>query len=132
VGTVEAPREIADRVIDLGFLDDDEVPNAFAAASAYVQPSTNESFSRTAMEAWLAGTLVIATRHSEVLRWHCERSGAGVLFGDEFELAQCLAFVAGAPEVADAMAERGRSYVLENYRWEVVLDAMEHALEELT
>jgi glycosyltransferase involved in cell wall biosynthesis len=131
VGPIGVPGEIADRVIDLGFLDDDEVSSAFAAASAYVQPSTNESFSRTAMESWLANTPVIATRHSEVLRWHCERSGAGVLFGDEYEFAQCLAFIAGAPDVADAMAEQGRAYVLTNYRWEVVLDAMEHALEEL-
>jgi len=131
VGPIGVPGEIADRVIDLGFLDDDEVSSAFAAASAYVQPSTNESFSRTAMESWLANTPVIATRHSEVLRWHCERSGAGVLFGDEYEFAQCLAFIAGAPEVADTMAEQGRAYVLTNYRWEVVLDAMERALEEL-
>jgi hypothetical protein len=39
--------------------------------------------------------------------------------------------VAGAPELAAAMAEQGRDYVLRNYRWNVVLDTMEHALEDL-
>ena len=67
-------------------LDESEVGDAFAAATAYVQPSANESFSRTIMEAWLAGTLVLATDASAVLRWHCERSGAGICFGDEFAL----------------------------------------------
>jgi glycosyltransferase involved in cell wall biosynthesis len=125
VGPARVPGELADRVLDLGFLADAEVPNAFAAAAAYVQPSPNESFSRTVMEAWLARTPVLATAESEVLRWHC------LLFADEYEFAQCLAFVAGAPKVASALADRGREYVLANYRWEVVLDAMEDALREL-
>lgn len=131
VGTVAVPSGLEDRVIDLGFLDEAEVPDAFAAATAYVQPSANESFSRTVMEAWLAGTLVLATRQSTVLQWHCERSGAGLAFGDEFELAQALAFAAARPDVAATMAARGREYVLTHYRWETVLDAMERSLEDL-
>ena len=131
VGDVHVPGEIADRVIDLGFLDTADVANAFAAADAYVQPSSNESFSRTIMEAWLASTPVLATAHSEVLRWHVERSGAGLVFSDEFELAECLAFVAAAPDTAQAMATRGRRYVLDNYRWDRVLDVMERDLQEL-
>ena len=61
VGTVKSPRGLDGRVIDLGFLPAEEVADAFAAAAAYVQPSPNESFSRTVMEAWLAGTPVIAS-----------------------------------------------------------------------
>ena len=57
-----------------------------------------ESFSRTVMEAWLAGTLVIANGASDVVRWHCERSGAGLLYDDDAELEQCLRFVAEAPD----------------------------------
>src|SRR4029453_10128446 len=59
-GEVGARAAIADRVIDVGFLPDDERDAAFAAADAYLQPSRFEAFSRTIMEAWLAGTLVIA------------------------------------------------------------------------
>ena len=92
--------------------------DAFAAATAYVQPSTNESFSRTIMESWLAGTPVLAAAGSEVLRWHCDRSGGGLTFADEFELAQCLSFLAAAPDDAARLAKAGREYVLANYRWE--------------
>ncbi len=131
VGSPEIPEGLRGRVVDLGYLEDDEVPNAFAAADALVQPSRNESFSRTVMEAWLAGTPVVASAASEVVTWHCERSGGGLTYGDELELGECLAFLAEAPKAAATLAERGRAYVLAHYTWEVVLDAMEASLESL-
>ena len=129
VGAAEVPRGLSDRVVDLGFLGADELPSAFAAASALVQPSANESFSRTVMEAWLARTPVLATAQGAVVAWHCERSGGGLVYRDEFELGECLAFLAEAPESAAVLAERGREYVLANYTWDRVLDAMEDFLD---
>jgi glycosyltransferase involved in cell wall biosynthesis len=131
VGEVHPPAEVANQVIDLGFLSTGEIGNAFAAAAAYLQPSPNESFSRTVMEAWLAGTPVIASAASEVVAWHCQRSGAGLVYADDAELAECLALVAEAPEVLRHLAERGREYVLSNYTWSAVLDRMEAGLEEM-
>jgi glycosyltransferase involved in cell wall biosynthesis len=128
-GEVRAPASIADRVIDVGFVGDDERDDAFAAADAYVQPSKYESFSRTMMEAWLAGTLVIANGASEVNRWHCERSGAGLLYDDDLELEQCLRFVAERPDAARAIAAQGRSYVLEHYGFDAVLDRVEATID---
>jgi glycosyltransferase involved in cell wall biosynthesis len=81
------------------------------------------------MEAWLAGTVVIANRQSDVVTWHCERSRGGLTYGDELELGQCLRFVSEAPEQAAQLAAKGREYVLENYRWPYVLDAMESSLK---
>jgi glycosyltransferase involved in cell wall biosynthesis len=132
VSPADTPADLSGRVHDLGFLEEAEVANAFAAAAAYVQPSTNESFSRTIMESWLAGTPVLAAAGSEVLRWHCERSGGGLTFADEFELAQSLTFLATAPDDAARLAKAGREYVLANYQWGVVLDAMEASLRELS
>jgi glycosyltransferase involved in cell wall biosynthesis len=131
-GEVRPPAAIADRVIDLGFLPDAERDAAFAAADAYLQPSRFEAFSRTIMEAWLAGTLVIANGGSEVVRYHCERSGAGLLYDDELELEECLAFLAEAPETARELAARGRAYVLDNYQWDTVLAGVEAALSGWT
>jgi len=131
VSPPDTPPDLSGRVHDLGFLDDAEVPDAFAAAAAYIQPSTNESFSRTIMESWLAGTPVLAAAGSEVVRWHCERSGGGLTFTDEFELGQALTFLAAAPDEAARLAKAGREYVLANYQWPIVLDAMETSLQEL-
>lgn len=126
---VQAPRAIADRVVDLGFCETRDRNDAFAAADAYLQPSRYESFSRTIMEAWLAGTLVIANGASEVVRWHCDRSGAGLLYDDDAELEQCLRFVADEPAAAAAIASAGRAYVLDNYTWPDVLDRAERTLD---
>jgi glycosyltransferase involved in cell wall biosynthesis len=131
VGPVDVPPSLAGRVIDLGLLEEHEVPDAFAGAVASVQPSPNESFSRTIMESWLAGTVVLATAKSEVLSWHVARSAGGLTFADEFELVECLAFVASNAQLCADMAKRGRRYVLDNYSWERVLDAMEASLEDV-
>ena len=128
VGNPGIPPELNDRVIDLGYLESEELPHAFAGAEALLQPSANESFSRTIMEAWLAGTPVIANGAGAVVNWHCERSGGGLTYLDEFELGECLRFVAEAPKAAAILAERGREYVLANYTWERVLDGFEQML----
>ena len=127
-GIVDPPPSIADRVIDLGYVTDEERNDALAAATAYIQPSAYESFSRTIMEAWLAGTLVIATGASAVNRWHCDRAGAGLIYDDDQEFEECLRFVAEAPDTAAQIAAPGRDYVLEHYTWPPVLDAVERTL----
>jgi glycosyltransferase involved in cell wall biosynthesis len=129
-GRVDPPAGIADRVIDLGFLPAAQRDNAFAAADAYLQPSRYEAFSRTVMEAWLAGTPVIANAASAVVKNHCEVSGAGLVYDDDFELEECLAFLAASPEAAAALAAPGRDYVLSRYRWPDVLDRVEQALAD--
>lgn len=128
VGEVDPPASLAGRVFDLGFLPDAERDNAFAAAAAYLQCSRYEAFSRTVMEAWLAGTPVIANGGSEVLRWHCERSGAGLVYDDEAEFGECLRLVAEAPDLTRRLAAGGRDYVLRNYTWDRVLDEVEEEL----
>ena len=125
VGVPYIPAAVSDRVIDLGYLSEHELPHAFAAADAYLQPSPNESFSRTIMEAWLAGTPVVATSASEVVTWHCERSQGGLTYGDSFDLAQCLLYLARSPRAGRALAQRGHDYVLANYRWPLVIDRVE-------
>jgi glycosyltransferase involved in cell wall biosynthesis len=115
-------------IVDLGFVADDERDSAFAAASACLQPSRMESFSRTVMEAWLAGTPVLALEQGDVAAWHCRRSGGGLTFSDAEGLGRCLDMVIGRPDEAAAMAAAGRRYVVENYLWPTVLDRMEASL----
>ncbi|MGI8793853.1 MAG: glycosyltransferase family 4 protein [Acidimicrobiales bacterium] len=131
VGPVDPPASVSDRVIDLGFLDEADLPHAFAAADAYIQPSGNESFSRTIMEAWAAGTPVLGSARSAVVAWHVERSEAGLLFDGEDELVQCLVAVDQNQAAFEALAAGGRQYVLDNYTWDRVGAAMEKAVEEL-
>ena len=127
-GPVTVPAGLEGRVHDLGFLSPAERDNAFAAASAFMQTSRFEAFSRTVMEAWLAGTPVIANAGSDVVAWHCERSGAGLVYTDATELEECLTFLIEAPDAAADLGSRGRSYVLEHYQWEGVMDRVEEQI----
>jgi glycosyltransferase involved in cell wall biosynthesis len=130
-GTVEAPETLAGRVVDLGFVSETDRNDAFAAATAYVQPSRMESFSRTIMEAWLAGTPVLAIEGSEVVGWHCRRSGGGLVFSNGVDLAAHIHAVVDNKAQAQEMAAKGRQYVLAEYSWPVVLDRLEADLGEL-
>ena len=128
-GEIHPPAVIADRVIDLGYLPDAERDAAFAAADAYIQPSANESFSRTIMEAWLAGTLVIANGESAVNRWHCDRSGAGLVYDDDAEFAQACASSPRHRTPPRRSPRAGRDYVLEHYTWPPILDTVEASID---
>jgi hypothetical protein len=74
--------------------------------------------------------LVIANGAGEVNRWHCTRSGAGLLYDDDLELEQCLRFVADAPDAAAALGAAGRAYALQTANWSTVLDRVETSLDE--
>lgn len=130
-GTVEAPPGLEGDVVDLGFVSETDRNDAFAAAMAYVQPSRMESFSRTVMEAWLAGTPVLVIDGSEVVSWHCRRSGGGLTFSDGPTLAAHLEMLGTDTGRAEEMARAGRDYVLREYSWPVVLDRMEGDLDGL-
>ncbi|HEU5082280.1 MAG TPA: glycosyltransferase [Acidimicrobiales bacterium] len=133
VGEVELPPGLpADRVLDLGFVSEQERNDAMAAAAAYVQPSALESFSRTVLEAWGAGTPVIANHDSEVVRWHVRRSAAGVTYRSPRELVEALALVGADPEAFGAMAAGGRDYVVEHYDPARIGDRVEQLLDEWT
>jgi glycosyltransferase involved in cell wall biosynthesis len=84
------------------------------------------------MEAWLAGTPVVANSASAVVSWHCQRSQAGLVYRDRYEFAECLRLLTEHPRLGQAMARRGHEYVLSNYRWSDVLDRAEYLLEEWT
>jgi glycosyltransferase involved in cell wall biosynthesis len=127
-GSLVIPKPVASRVVDLGYLTDQERNDAFAAAAAHVQPSPHESFSRTIMEAWLAGTPVLARSASDVVTWHLERSGGGLPFSDGPGLAAGLRAVLGDTGRREELALAGRRYVLDNYTWPAVLDRMEGSL----
>lgn len=122
--------ELQARAHDIGYVSDEARNDGFAAALAYVHPSNMESFSRTAMEAWLASVPVLARSTSRVVTWHCGRSGGGLSFADGAELAAHIAALSGAPARARELGQAGRRYVLEQYAWDQVLDRMEASLAE--
>ena len=81
------------------------------------------------MEAWLAGTFVLANGASAVSRLALRtvRRGRGLCDGAEFAewMRTPRRSARGSPPGA-----RGRDYVLREYTWPVVLDRVEASIEE--
>ena len=133
VGPVEVPPDLPPgSVLDLGFISDAERNDAMAAADAYVQPSAMESFSRTVLEAWGAGTPVIANEASEVVSWHIARTGAGVTYRSRRELVEALALVGADSAAFGSIATGARAYVVEHYDPATIHDRVDRMLREWT
>jgi glycosyltransferase involved in cell wall biosynthesis len=122
-GRVRVADSARGQVVDVGVLDTTDRNDAMAAASAVVQPSPYESFSRTMMEAWLAGAFVIANGKSAVSAWHCARASAGATYFDVAQLVAALRRISDPSTRGDGA--RGRAYVLREYTWPTVLDRVE-------
>ncbi len=130
VGEVVRPPGTDRHIVDVGLLSDAQRDNAMAGASAYIQPSAMESFSRTVLEALLASTPVIANRASDVVAWHLENCGGGITYSGEAELVQCLDFVTDEPGASAMLADAGPDYVQSRYRLDHVLERMEASLDQ--
>lgn len=111
-----------------GFVSEAEKAAACASALALCQPSLNESFSLTTMEAWLAGRPALVHADSPVTRGHVERSRGGLFFRAYDEFKGALQWLQANPALAARMGQNGRRYVEENYTWPVVVDRFERAV----
>ncbi|MFM8303343.1 MAG: glycosyltransferase family 4 protein [Actinomycetota bacterium] len=127
-GSVRIPESARALVTDVGELTTRDRDDALAAATAVIQPSPYESFSRTMMEAWLAGAFVIASRASAVSTWHCGRAAAGAVYGSPDELAVAIRRALGPGAREDG--ERGRAYAAREYSWPRVLERVEAWIDE--
>lgn len=131
-GTLKPPAEIADRVIDLGFVPGDRMRDAFAAASVLLHPSRLESFGMVLMEAWLEGVPALVNGASEVLTAHCRDSGGGLWYTTPAEFVEALDMLLGDPGLRERMGAAGRAYVVDEHSWPRVLSRWNDAIEEWT
>lgn len=129
-GELAPPAAIADRVIDLGFVPDEDRDTAFAAAALLVNPSRLESLGMVVLEAWLTGTPCVVNGGSPVLREHCRASGGGLPYRTQDEFVEAMAMLLDDPGLRRRMAGDGAAYVRETYNWARVRERLLGALEE--
>jgi glycosyltransferase involved in cell wall biosynthesis len=129
-GRADVPAELGGAVLDLGFVPAQEKLDAYAAALALVQPSCNESYSIVMMEAWAAGTPVIAHAGCAVTRDHCREGQGGLFFADYAEFAAILDRLRAEPALRRALGKQGQAYVEAHHTWEALVDRYERALAQ--
>lgn len=114
-----------------GTLPDAERFEALRAATVVVVPSAFESLSLLALEAFAVGTPVLANARSDVVTDHCQRSNAGLYYGDRDEFIECLSLLMDNGGLRKAMGRNGQAYVEANYAWDVILNKYERLIHDV-
>jgi glycosyltransferase involved in cell wall biosynthesis len=128
IGRLAMPEPRMPGVRYLGYLPEPDKLAAMAGACAVVCPSPFESLSIVLLEALSLGTPARASARSPVLLDHCVRSNGGLHYHDADEFVEALDLLVREPSLRRAMGQRGRAYIAENYRWDVVLSKYKAAI----
>ena len=114
---------------DVGLVSHETRVALLMAARALVQPSQNESFSRTMMEAWTLGRPVAVNSRCEATAMAVRISGGGWTAANQPEwsaLFQLIDVVSQAE--LDQRGSKGRRYASEHADWEKVIPRYESIL----
>jgi glycosyltransferase involved in cell wall biosynthesis len=96
----------------------------YGAADAYVLPTHSENFGLTVAEALAAGTPVITTRGAPWSGLARERCGLWIEQGLEPLVVALREITALEPADLAAWGARGRAWMLEDYRWDTIVEQM--------
>jgi glycosyltransferase involved in cell wall biosynthesis len=121
----------SDGVVFTGFVDEQTKFDALAGATVFVNPSYFESFSIVLCEGWVQGRPALVQGASNVLAGHLRRSGGGLTYESFAEFDVALRRLLDDDPLRDALGQRGREYVLENFGWPVVIERYEALLAEV-
>ncbi len=119
-GKFPIPDDVANDVIDAGFVSVEEKHDGLTAATLLIQPSLMESFSIVMMESWLAGRPVMVHKRCAVTKEHVLNAGGGFAFSEFDTFCHQLETILTDDTLADEMGGRGREYVKQNYSWHAV------------
>ena len=108
-----------------GMLPETERLEALEAANVVLVPSPYESLSLLALESFAVGTPILANARSDVLMDHCQRSNAGLYYGNREEFVECLKLLMNNLDLRTKLGRNGQDYVRLNYSWNVILEKYE-------
>jgi glycosyltransferase involved in cell wall biosynthesis len=126
---VHEPPAYADVVVT-GRLSDDERWAALEGCAVFAQPSVNESFGLSLLEAWSKAKPALVSAHGPVTSGHVRRAHAGFAYADPVEFEAALEVLLADPSAARRLGRNGRAYA-EQYAWPQVAQRYRRFLEEV-
>ena len=115
---IEIPED--ERIIYLGFVNEEEKMTLLRNSVALVMPSKLESLSIVLLEAWSQSVPVLVNEYCKVLAGQCKRSNGGLFYRDALEFSECLSLILKDRELNKILGIQGNRYYRENYCWEVI------------
>jgi glycosyltransferase involved in cell wall biosynthesis len=104
---------------------------AFAAATMYVAPSYSEGFSMSVLEGMASGLPCVITTGCNFPE-AAAANAAHVVAIDAKAIADAMIYCLRDPEAAQAMGQRARQLVLEQYSWEMIAHQMHTLYQKIT
>lgn len=104
---------------------------ALRGATAVVVPSSQESLSLLALEAWASGKPVIANGESPVVSGQAYRSQAAVLYRGPDDFAEVAASLLADPTRRERLGAAGLNFVNQGYSWQRIEDRYQALMQEL-
>jgi glycosyltransferase involved in cell wall biosynthesis len=120
VGSKVLPIPSHPRIRHVGFLSDEDKFDALAAADVLIMPSTYESLSMVALEAWALGKPVLANGKCDVLRGQAVRSNGGLYYESFEEFAEALYTLEGTGPIGAVLGRHGQEFFRRHYTWPVI------------
>ncbi|NOU36494.1 MAG: glycosyltransferase family 4 protein [Kiritimatiellaceae bacterium] len=112
--------------------DDPLLPSAYKAAEMFVLPTANEPFGIVILEAWAAGTPVIATRVGGIPGFTTD--GENILLSEDNDAAMLtgkMEQLAGSPELQHKLRANGLAEVSAHYDWSAIAERVIRIYEEV-
>lgn len=112
--------------------DDPLLPSACKAAELFVLPSANEPFGIVILEAWAAGTPVIATRVGGIPGFTTD--GVNILLSEDNDaamLTEKMEQLAGSEALRTKLSMNGRAEVAAAYDWSVIAERVVGIYEDV-
>jgi glycosyltransferase involved in cell wall biosynthesis len=128
---VDVPPAIARNVHVLGFVSEQDKRDCLAAAQMLCVPSVMESYSIVLMESWIARRPVLVNEACAVTADFCRRSNGGLWFRNYDDFHGVLTWMKDNPDLAAAMGQNGRDYVVDEFSPEVVARKYVESLRSL-
>jgi glycosyltransferase involved in cell wall biosynthesis len=119
-------------VVPLGFVSEGDKFDAISAADVLVMPSLYESLSLVAMEAWMMEIPTLVNGHCKVLKQQTRSSNGGLYYYTYDEFSTALQLLLGDAVLRQQLGRQGRSFVVTNYDWEIVIAKFRAVLDTLT
>jgi glycosyltransferase involved in cell wall biosynthesis len=128
---IDIPAEARDLVLDLNFIDEQDLADGMAACLAFCQPSRREGLALAPLETWLAGRPVLAEAGGGVTAERCRLSGGGLWYADCCEFGESVRLLMADGNLAGDLGRGGKAFVLRHHSWEEALERVERACSDI-
>lgn len=118
-------------ILCTGFVSEQDKYDGLAGAVLTIAPSKYESLCMALLEGMAVGVPAMANGDCGVLRGHCERSGAGIVYTNEEEFHQAIDRILSDEGQREEMGRKACEYVQKNYIWTEIMRKFDVAIDEI-